>query len=248
LGFYKHTATVVDVNLRVVVLVELVIRGPKPNVLEVTVGVLGDVELHKGANALWVGLVGGIGVLLAVGGLELGSGVTANTEVDVPKTGCTALCVDVPFHQDTTGSRTLSADDEIGGLERTLVTALGADLESRLGVVHVREELAGDEESAVNLTDHFDILLSRDDNSLGDEVGTVVDVENLALLETIDSSLDGSSVVGLTVTLCTLGLEADELGDIDVFVLGLASLEPTVVALEALGLRGCAVDVTLNTT
>jgi hypothetical protein len=248
LGFYKHTATVVDVNLRVVVLVELVIRGPKPNVLEVTVGVLGDVELHKGANALWVGLVGGIGVLLAVGGLELGSGVTANTEVDVPKTGCTALCVDVPFHQDTTGSRTLSTDDEVGGFKGTLVTALSTNLESRLGVVHVGEELACDEESAVDFTNHLDVFLSGDNNSLSDKVGTVVDVENLTLLKTIDSSLDSSRVIGLTVTHCALGLQADKLGDIDILVLGLAALEPTIVALEALGLRGCTVDVTLNTT
>ena len=248
LGFNKHTATIVDVDLSVVVLVELVIGSPEPDVFEVAVRVLGNVQLHEGTNALWVGLMLGIGVFLTVGGLELGTGVATDTEVNIPETGCTILSVDVPLHQDTTGSGTLGTDNEIRGLKSTLVAALGTNLETRLGVVHVREELASDEESAVDFTNNLDVLLGRDGNGLGDEVGTVVDMEDLAFLKAINSRLESGSIIGHTVTLGTLGLEADKLGDIHIFILGPAALEPTILALKALRLCRRTADIALNTT
>jgi hypothetical protein len=241
-----HAAAVVDVDLTVILLVELVVSSPEPDVLEVAVGLLGDVELHEGTDALRVGGVGGVGVLCAVGRLELGALVTTDTEVDIPETSLASVGVDVPLHQDTTGSGALGTDDGVVHLEGSLVTRLGTDLETRLGVVHVAEELAGDEEHRVNLTLDLDVLLGRDDNGLLDEVGTVVDVEDLAVLETVDGSLDSSGVIGVAVALSTLGLEADELGDVDITVLGLAALEPAVVALEDGRLLGTVVDVTLD--
>lgn len=205
-------------------------------------------QLHEGTNALWVWCVFSSGVLLAVGRLELGASETSNTEVDIPKTSFTLLSGDVPFHQDTTWSRTLSTNDDVRHLERALVTALLANLEARLGVVHVGEEVASDEEHAVDFANHLDVLLGRDSHSLSDEVGTVVNVENLSVLKTVDSSLDRSRIISRAVTLCALGLEADELSDRNVLVLGLATLEPAVLALKALWLGWSTINVTLHTS
>lgn len=248
LGLDEHAAAVVDVDLRVVLLVELVVGCPEPNVLEVAVGLLGDVKLHEGANAFGVGLVNGSGVLLAVGGLEVGACETADTEVNIPETGFAGFSCDVPFHEDAAGSRALSGDDGVRHFEATLVTALLADTETGLGIVHLGEKVAGDEEHGENLANNLDVLLGRDVDGLLDEVSTVVDVEDLAVLKTVDGSLDRGSVVGLTVTLGALGLEADKLRHIDVLVLRLAALEPTVLTEKGLRLDRSTVDITLDTT
>lgn len=249
LGLDEHTTTVVDVDLVVVLEVKLVVGSPKPDVLEVAVGVLGDMELHEGTNALGVGIVGSAVLLTASVGLELSTLETTNTEVNVPKTSLAVLGVDVPLHENCTGSGTLGSDDGVGHLESALVTGLLADLEQWLGVVHVRKVGASSHQKRVSLANHLDVLLGWDDDSVRENVSTVVNPENLAISEAVDSCLHGLGVVGLAVTLGTSGLKTNKFAGIDISVQRLAALEETTVfTKKALGLGGSVLNVALDTT
>lgn len=247
LRFDEHTASVVDVDLGVVGLVQLVVGRPQPNVLKIAIRILGDVELHKRADTISVGGVCRIWVLLAVGGLKLGALEATNTEMGVPETGLAVLGVDVPLHEDGARGRSLGADDTIGHFKGALVPALFADLENGLGVVHVSKLGASGHENRPNLANDLDILLGRNGDGLVDKVRTVVGIQNLAVLETIDSLLDGIGIAVLAVTLGAGALKADERARGDVLILGLAALKEAVLTEKATGLAWCVGDISLDT-
>ncbi|CAG9998128.1 unnamed protein product [Clonostachys byssicola] len=215
----EQTTAVVDVDLVEVGAVKLVVGNPEPVVLHVDATSLSDVHEHKGTNALRVGRGGLLGSLAALVGLQVGTGGTTNAEVDVPETGgALAGGLEVPLHEDGTGLRTLGLNHEVGNLNIANIAWL-ADLEHGLG--------------RPDLTNNLDVLGNLD--SVADDVGTVGEVDNLVLSGAVESSLDSGGIISLTVTLGTLGLDGNELGDINISVLRLAADENTASVVEENG-------------
>ncbi|CAG9937310.1 unnamed protein product [Clonostachys rosea f. rosea IK726] len=238
-GLDEQTTAVVDVDLVEVAAVKLVVGNPEPVVLHVDATSLGDVHEHEGTNALGVGRGGLLGSLAALVGLQVGTGGTTDAEVDVPETsGALAGGLEVPLHEDGTGLRTLGLDHEVGNLNIANIAWL-ADLEHGLGVGLVEELGVGtsSHDQRPDLTNNLDVLGDLD--GVADDVSTVREVDNLALSGTVESSLDGGGIISLAVTLGTLGLDGDELGGINISVLGLAADENTTgVVKENSGLGG----------
>ena len=225
LALDEDTTAVEDVNLLVVGSgLEVVVGNPVPGVLEVDGALVGDVEHHERAEAVLGDGVGGVGVLGALLELELSAGVTTDTGVDIPESGVTLLgTLEVPLHHDSTGLRASGTEDEIRHLNGTSVTGL-TDLEDRLGVLLVLEELVtASEDHRPDLTSDANVLGNLD--SLGDEVSTVVKVDNLVLGSLVEDGLDGVTVISLAIALGTGRLDADEGAGGNVLILRLGAGE-----------------------
>ncbi|KAI6772738.1 hypothetical protein HG530_003696 [Fusarium avenaceum] len=233
----QDTTTVVEVDLRVVAKVKLVISNPEPGVLEVDAGLLGHVEKHESTHTLSLGLSLNRGGLLASIGLELSTSRATDAEVNVKEAGrARGLASDVELHQDSTGLGSESLKHEVLDLDIADITSL-TDLPDGLGVGLILEVLAAtSHDERPDFADNLDVLGNLD--SIGNDIGTVVEVNNLALLNTVKDSLDSSSVVGLSITLGTLGLDRNKVGGGNGVVLRLALGDDVAVAGEdSLGLR-----------
>ncbi|CAI6089739.1 unnamed protein product [Clonostachys chloroleuca] len=235
----EQTTAVVDVDLVEVGTVKLVVGNPEPGVLHVHASSLGNMHEHEGTNALRVGRGSLLGSLAALVGLQVGTSGATDAEVDVPETsGALAGGLEIPLHEDGTGLRTLGLNHEVGNLNIANIAWL-ADLEHGLGVGLVEELGVGtsSHDQRPDLTNNLDVLGDLD--GVADDVGTVGEVDNLALSGTVEGSLDSGSIISLTVTLGTLGLDGDELGGINISVLRLAADENTTgVVKENGGLGG----------
>lgn len=227
----QDTSAVVDVDLRVVGKVKLVIGDPQPGVLHVDAGLLGDVHEHERTDTLGVGLGLDLGSLLAGVGLELGTSRASDAEVNVKETSrAGSLTSDVELHEDGTGLRAESLEHEILDLDVADITLL-TNLPDRLGVGLVLEVLvAAGHDERPDLTDNLDVLGDLD--SVGDDVGAVVKVDNLAFSDAVKDSLDSSGIIRDTITLGALGLDRHKLGSGDVVVLGLALGDDLASAVE----------------
>ena len=226
----EETTTVVDVDLTVVGKIKLVIGNPTPNVLEVDGSRGSDVEEHERTNALGVGSSGRVRGLGAGIGLQTRAGGTTNTEVSIPHTRRSrSRASEVPLNKDSTGLGTSSLEDDIGNLNITRVTAL-TDLEHGSGLGLVGEGVTGSDNHGPNLTNNLGT--SRDLEGARDDVGTVVEVDNLSIGETIEDSLESSSIISRSVTLGTLSLNGDKVGSSDTVVLGLGSSTEVAIAIS----------------
>lgn len=193
-------------------------------------------EQHESTHALGLGFGLDVGSLLAGVGLELSTSRAAEAEVDVKETGRTrSLTSNVKLHKNGTGLGSEGLKHEVLDLDVADIARL-TDLPDRLGVGLVLEVLvATGHDERPDLADNLDVLGNLD--SVGHDVGAVVKVDNLSLLDTIEDSLDGSSIVGLTITLGTLGLDGNKAGGGNTVVLRLALGDDIAVAVEdSLGL------------
>lgn len=226
----QDTSSVVDVDLAMVRQVKLMISYPQPGVLEVSRGGLGDVQEHEGAEALGVRGSSRVGCLSTGVALQIGSSEATDSEVNIPHSnGALSLFSDVPFDEDTAGSRALGGNNELRQLNISLVTRL-TDLEHGNGVLHVREGLAGGHQHRPDFSGDLDVPGHLD--SGGDEVGTVVEVDDLVGGGLVKNSLDGLGVVCLAITLGSGTLDADEVGNGDALVLRLCALKDLAGLVE----------------
>ena len=236
LGLDEDTTAGVDIDLVVVLEVEFVVGSPEPGVLDVGAGLGGDVQEHEGGHALLLGgglLLGRLGASVA---LELSASSTTNTEVDIPHTGGTlGSAGKVPLHEDSTRGGTLSGDDEVAHLHRAGLTLL-ADLEEGNGILLIGELLAVCHEHRPDLTSDLDVLGDLDGG--GDDVGTVVEVDNLTVLVAVENLLDSLGVIGGPITLGTSRLDADKVGGLNFLVEGLGAFENGAVLEKTCGLGG----------
>lgn len=218
---------------------------PQPGVLEVSRGSLGDVQEHEGAEALGVRGSSSVGRLSAGVALQLGSSEATDSEVNIPHSnGALSLLSDVPFDEDTARSRTLGGNNELRQLDISLVTWL-TDLEHGNGVLHVREGLAGGHQHRPDFSSDLDVLGHLDGG--GDEVGTMVEVDDLVGRGLVKNSLDGLGVVCLAITLGSGTLDAEELVGGDVLVLWLCALKDLAGLVEQDGWLAGLGKSSLNT-
>lgn len=242
----KDTTAVVDVNLRVVLEVKLVVGNPEPTVLDVDGSSLGGVEQEESTLAVSVGLVGAVGVLGTSVGLQSGTSRATNAEVDIPETGGTSRrSSEVPLHHDGTRSSTLGLDDQVGELDIANIASL-TNLEDGLGVGLVVEGSAVSHEKRPHLTDNLDLLVGRNLDSVGDDVGTVIKEDDLSSAGVVKETLNGSSVISGTVTLATRCLCADEAALVKALVLGLGAGEDIAVIGQETSRLGDATLGSLN--
>lgn len=240
----EDTAAVEDINLTVLGLgLERVVGNPIPRVLEVGATTGRDVEHHERTKALLGNGVGDVGVLCTLLQFKLGAAVPTDAGVDIPEAGSARRStLDVPLHDDGAGLGTSSAEDEIRHLNVANITGL-ANLEDGLGVGLVLEELVtSSKDQRPNLASDFDVLGDLD--SLGDDVGTMVKVDNLIRSNAVKDLLDGVGVVRLAIALGTLGLDADKVANRDVLVLRLGAGEDLASGLVEQ--RGRLPDVLLG--
>lgn len=241
IGLDQDTATVVDVNLLGVgAKLEVVIGNPEPGVLKVEVGGgLGDVHQHESALAVGIGAVGGVGVLGALAELQIGALGPTDASVDVPHaSGTVGATLEIPFDHDSTRSGTGSLEDHVGDLDGTGVASL-TNLEDGDGVGLVAELVALGHDHGPGLTNDLDGAVTGNLDGVSDDVGTVVEVDDLAVGSRVNNGLDGSSVISAGITLGTTRLDRDEAGDSVGLVLGLAaSKDRTVGVQEGGGLGG----------
>lgn len=230
-GLDEDSATIVDVNLLGVgAELEIVVGHPEPGVLQVDVGSrLGDVHQHEGTLALGVGGVGGVGVLGALAELQFGALGAADASVDVPHTsGAVGAALKVPLNHDGTGDRASRLEDHVRNLNGTSVASL-ADLEDGNRVGHVAELVALGHDHGPGLADNLDGGVSGNFDGVGDDVGAVVEVDNLAVGGRVNDGLNGSGVIGAGITLGTARFYGDEAGNSIGLVLGLAAREDGTV-------------------
>lgn len=221
------------------------VGDPEPGVLEVdTGGVLGGVEEEVGADAGGVGTVGDSGVLGAFVGLQVGACSAANTEVHIPETRGTLSRLEVPLHHDCARSGALSLEHEVLHLDSARLTGL-ADLPESPGVALVTEERAGGHDERPVLTDDLDV--GRDDDSRGNDVGTMVNVEDLTGGDAGHGLLESGSVISNSVTDSAEGANGDEVADSDVGVLRLGASEELAGGVEEGGGLGRSRVATLDT-
>lgn len=241
----QGTSSIVDVDLAMVGQVKFMVGYPQPGVLEVSRGGLGDVQKHEGAEALGVRGSSSVGRLSTGVALQLRSSEATDSEVNIPHSNrALSLFSDVPFDEDTTGSRALGGNDELRQLNVSLVAWL-ADLKHGNGVLHVREGLAGGHQHRPDFSGDLDVLGHLD--SGGDEVGTMVEVDDLVGSGFVKNSLDGLGVVCLAITLGSGTLDADELVGGDVLVLWFCALKDLTGLVEQDGWLAGLGKSSLNT-
>ncbi len=230
LGFDEHAAAVEDVDLVVVGEVELVVGDPEPVVLEVDARLLRDVEEHEGAFAGGVDGGGDGGVLGAVVGLEVRAGGAADAHVDVPHArGALRRGSDVPFDEDGAGLGTFDLKDQVAHLDGAGLAGL-ADLEDWGWGGLVGERGARGHDDGPDLAGDLDV--GGDFDGGRDDVGAVVEVDDLACLRTVEDFLDRRRVICYTIAFGSCGLDADEGRGGDGFVLWLGTLEDAVAVHE----------------
>lgn len=132
-------------------------------------------------------------------------------------------------------TRSASREDDIRNLSNTR-RACSSDLDDGARVVVVLKVGAGSKNRRPRLTD--DLHTGRDGKRIGDDVDTSVDEDDLASGVLVEDVLECRSVVGLAITLCSLGFDADELVDAVAFVLRVTLGEdPSSTVGEDSGLR-----------
>ena len=118
------------------------------------------------------------------------------------------------------------------------------DLEDWLRIVRIckggsighdqRPDLTGD----ANILGYFD--------GIGDEIGTMVEVDDLIGCGGVESSLNGGSVVSHTISLGTRTFDADERCNGSCRVLRLGSLKDRTGSLKQTGWLGRGIECVLN--
>ena len=135
--FKQHAAAREDGNLGAGRVVEVVVRGPEPRVLEVgSDGRAGDMDGHVGRHAR----VGDRSAGGTLGDLEVRSRKAANAGVHVPDTRA-AGSVEVILDQYSAGGGALSTDNHIGPLYATSFTRF-TDSDNRNGIRGARPKTA----------------------------------------------------------------------------------------------------------
>lgn len=144
----------------------------------------------------------------AVTDLDVGSSVTTQSDVRVPH-GSRTLGggANVPFDEDSTSGTADGGEDDIGNLSRG-GRASGADTDGNLGRVGIREVRAGGLDVGPEFTD--DECTGRDGESGGDNVGTGINVDDLAAPPLVDDGLESSGIIGVAITLGTSSLDGLE--------------------------------------
>lgn len=208
LGFDEDAAAVEDVDLVVVGEVELVIGDPEPVVFEVDVCLLGDVEEEEGAFAGGVDGGGHVRVLGAVVGLEVCACAAADAHVDVPHSrGALGGGCDIPFDEDGAGLWAFDFEDQIAHLNGTGLARL-TDLKYWGWRSLVGESCSGCHDNGPDLACYLDV--GGDFDGGGYDVSTVVEVDDLACLSTIEDLLNGRCIICDAITVGSCGLDADE--------------------------------------
>ena len=226
----QDAAAIENVDLTVVRAIELMIRHPEPVVLEVNGGLFGDMQEHVGADAGWVRRGGDIGVLGAGVALQARAGGATNAHVHVPHAaggGCGLG--DVPFDENSARSRAFSLKDEVTHLDSTGVAGL-ADLEDGLGLGLITEGLTVGHDQRPDLAGDLDVLWYFD--GIGNEIGAVVKVDNLAIRRLVKNGLKSCGVIRHAVTLGTSRLDADKTSSGCRFVLRLRTLDNLALAIK----------------
>ena len=193
---------------------------------------------QEGAKAVGVDRVRGVGVLGALLELKVGACIPTNASVHIPQ-GCITLLLasNVPFHDDGARLGTRSAEDEVRHLNGALVAGL-PNLEDRLRVLLVLEcAVAAGQDERPDLADDLDVLGDLD--CVGDDVGAVVEVNDLVFLHVVEDLLDSIRIVCHAVALGAVCLDAHEGARGYLLVLGLGPCENLsgVGVEEDLGLR-----------
>lgn len=233
IGLNEDAAAVVDVNLLGVgAKLEIVVSNPEPGVLQVDVGGrLGDVHKHEGTLAVGVGAVSSVGVLGTLAKLQVGALGAANASMDVPHaSGAVGAAFEVPLNHDGTRDWASRLDDHVRNLDGTSVASL-TDLEDGDGVGHVAELVALGHDHGPGLADNLDGRVTRDLDGVRDDVGAVVEVDDLAIGGRINDRLNGSGVIRAGITLSTARLDGDEAGCGVGLVLRLAAREDGTVRI-----------------
>lgn len=228
----QDTTAVEDADLVVAGAVKVVVTDPVPAVLVVQSSILGDVHQHEGTEALRIGRNGRLGVLGALVILKLSASGATNTEVNVPH-ACRSLSglLHIPLHEDSTRSRALGREDEIRKLHRTNIAGL-TDLDHGDRVLLVGEGLARCHQDRPDLTSDFDVL--GDLQGRGDDVVTMVEVNDLVLCGTVQNLLESGRVIGAAITLGASRLDTDEGGSGNGLVLRFRALEHIALAVKKL--------------
>ena len=164
-------------------------------------------EQHESAVTVWVGRVCDTGVLGASVTLEAGTSSSTNSEVNVPQTRGTLGGSKVPLYHDSTRSSALDFKDNIRHLDSAGL-ALVTNTENGLRVVLVGKEAARTHDERPNLSSDLDV--GRYVDSGGYEISTMIKVEDLVGGYGVHRVLDGSSIIGHTITDGTEALDADE--------------------------------------
>ncbi|KAG9967048.1 glucan 1,3-beta-glucosidase, partial [Aureobasidium melanogenum] len=137
-----------------------------------------------------------------------------------------------------------ATNTHIGDLDRTGL-ASRADVKDRLRVTGVAEEAASRHDQWPDLTSHLDGVGNAD--GFADNISTMVEVQNLVRIDTSHGLLNGSSVIGNTITLSTEALDTDERAGGQVLVLGLGTLEEFTRTVKQGGRLGRSSERSLNT-
>ena len=204
----QHAAAVVDVDLAVVGAVELVVRDPVPGVFEVDGAGGGDVQHQEGAVAFGVVGCGGGRVFGAAVGLQAGAGGAADADVHVPHARRALRAgAQVPFDHDGARRSAFSLEHEVAHFDRA-GGAGGADLEDWGRVGLGGEGGAGGHDQGPDFAGDFDVVWDFD--GLGDEIGAVVEVDDLAGRCFVQECLDSCSVVGDAIAFSSCGFDAEE--------------------------------------
>ena len=208
-GRNQDSPTIVDVYLIIVGKIQFMIRNPEPGVLEICGCLRGDMEKHIGADTSWVCGGSDRRVLGAGVGLQLGSSRSTNTEVDIPQaSGALRSLLNVPLHHNCTGLRANCLKHQVRHLDRSNITDF-TNLEDRLWVILVLECAgASCHNEWPNFASDSDVL--RDLDCACDNIGSVVEIDDICSADRVEESLDGSCIVSDTVTLCSCGLDTLE--------------------------------------
>ena len=145
----------------------------------------------------------GIGVLLALVGLKLCARGSTDSEMDIPRSNTAGLTAHIPFHEDGARNGAFGLEDEVADFDSTLIAGL-ANLEDRRGLVLVRERGTRGHDQGPDFTGDLDVLgyfYRR-----GDNISTVIEINNLIWLGFVKNRLDGCGIVGFAVAFCTRGL------------------------------------------
>ena len=206
------------------------VGNPEPVVLEVDGCFLGNVQEHVGADAGGIRGGGHVRVLGTGVALQAGASGAANAHVYVPHAaGCGCGFGDVPFDEDGARGGAFGFKDEVAHFDGTCVAGL-ANLEDGLRVGLVVEGFAVRHDQGPDLTGDLDVLGHLD--SVGDEIGAVVKVDNLAIRRFVKDGLESGGVVRNAVTLGTSRLDTDEAGSWYRFVLWLGALNDLALAVK----------------
>lgn len=143
--------------------------------------------------------------------------------MDIPKTGSTLRGTgNIPLHDDGTGLWAEGLKHNVLNLDVADIAGL-TNLPDGLGVVDILELGTTNHDESPDLADNLDVLGDLD--GVGDDICTVVEVDNLARGNAVEDGLNSSSVIRASITLGTTRLDRHKAASGDILVLGLAASE-----------------------